>query len=112
MAYGGDVDKPMITIDEYMSFFVITSLAFGASFELPLVLVTLGMLEIIDQKFLRTKRRYAYLGLAVVAAVITPPDLLSMLMMLVPMLVLYEISVFFVGFFERRKQLQQDPAPL
>ena len=102
MGYGGDVDKPMITIDQYMSFFLTTSVMFGFAFELPLILVTLGILGIIDQSFLKKKRRYAIVVLAAASAIMTPPDLLSMLMMLGPMILLYEISVFFVGFFERR----------
>jgi sec-independent protein translocase protein TatC len=105
MNYGGDVDKPMITIDHYLGFFTQMCLMFGASFELPLVLIVLGMLGVVSQKFLREKRRYAIMILAVASAVITPPDLLSMVMMLGPMVILYEIAVFFVGFFEKKKAL-------
>lgn len=90
---GGDIDKPMITIDEYLSFFTTTTLMFGASFELPLILVVLAMIGIIDAEFLRAKRRFAIPALAVIAAVITPPDVISMLMMLVPLILLYEIAI-------------------
>lgn len=103
MAYGGDIDKPMITIDQYLSFFLVTGSMFGFSFELPLILVTLGLLGVIDQKFLKTKRRYAMVILSAAAAIMTPPDPMSMIIMLVPMVLLYEVSVFFVGFFERRQ---------
>lgn len=105
MTYGGEVDKPMITIDHYLGFFTQMCLMFGAAFELPLIIIVLGMLGIVTQKFLREKRRYAIMVLAVVSAVITPPDLLSMLMMLGPMIVLYEVAVFFVGFFEKKNTL-------
>jgi sec-independent protein translocase protein TatC len=104
MTFGGNTDQPMISIDEYMSFFLTTTLAFGVAFEMPLVISILGMLGIIDQKFLREKRRFAIMGIAIVAALITPPDLLSMLLMLVPMVALYEISILVVGFFERKNQ--------
>lgn len=103
MTFGGDIDKPMISIAEYMSFFVTTAIAFGVAFELPLIIVLLAMFGIVSQKFLKEKRRYAVMGIAVVAAVITPPDLLSMLMMLVPMVLLYEIAVVIVGFIERSR---------
>lgn len=103
MTYGGEVDKPMITIDHYMSFFTQTCLMFGAAFEMPMILIVLGMLGVVSQEFLRAKRRYAVMIIAILSAVITPPDVLSMIMMLVPMLALYEIGVFFVGFFERKK---------
>ena len=108
MTFGGDIDKPMISIDEYMSFFTHTSMAFGAAFEMPLVISTLGMLGIVSQKFLKEKRRYAVMLLAILSAIITPPDLLSMVLMLFPMLALYEISVFVVGFFERKRSQDQN----
>ncbi len=107
MTFGGDVDKPMISIDEYMSFFTHTSLAFGAAFEMPLVISTLGMLGLVSQKFLKEKRRYAVMLLAIVSAIITPPDLLSMVLMLFPMMALYEISVIIVGIFERKRNRLQ-----
>lgn len=103
MGYGGDVDKPMITIDQYLSFFVTTTLMFGLAFELPLVIVILGLMEIVSAKFLREKRRYAIVGMSILAAIITPPDLLSMLLMLGPMVLLYESSIFVVAFFERKR---------
>lgn len=103
MGYGGSTDQAMITIDQYMSFFLMTTLMFGLSFEMPLIIVILGMLGIVSSKFLREKRRFAIVLMAVLAAVITPPDLLSMAMMLAPMLLLYEVSVILVRFFEIRK---------
>lgn len=110
MTYGVGVDRPMITVDHYLGFFVLTTLMFGLCFELPLILVTLGMLGIVSQKFLREKRRYAIVGLAGVSAVVTPPDMISMLLMLVPMILLYEVSVLLVGFFERRKTNESSAA--
>lgn len=103
MGYGGTTDQAMITIDQYLSFFVMTTLMFGLSFEMPLIIVILGMLGIVSAKFLREKRRFAVVLMAAIAAVITPPDLLSMMMMLGPMLVLYEMSIILVRFFEAKK---------
>lgn len=101
--FGGDLDKPMITIDSYMNFFAQFCLMFGFTFELPLVLTILGMLGIVSSKFLREKRRFAVMILAIVAAIVTPPDVLSMTMMLVPLVAFYEISVILVTIFERRR---------
>ncbi len=93
---GGNVDKPMITIHEYLSFFIVTTLMFGLSFELPVVLMVLAMMGVVDAAYLKTKRRHALLILAVICAFITPPDGLSMIMMLVPMYVLYELSIWMI----------------
>ncbi len=103
MGYGGDIDKPMITIDMYLSFFVTTTLMFGLAFEMPLVIVILGTMGIISSRFLRDKRRYAVVVLAIISGVITPPDLLSMLMMLVPMVIMYEASLWIVYFIEKKQ---------
>ncbi|MFS4458884.1 twin-arginine translocase subunit TatC [Bdellovibrio sp. HCB2-146] len=104
MHFGGDVDKPMISIDQYLGFFTQMCLMFGAAFELPLIIVILGMMGIVSQSFLRKNRRYAVMTLAVISAIITPPDLLSMVMMLAPMWVLFEASVVIVGIFERKRE--------
>lgn len=101
--FGGDLDKPMITIDSYLSFFSQFCLMFGLTFELPLVLTILGMLGLVSSKFLREKRRFAVMILAIVAAIVTPPDVLSMTMMLVPLIAFYEVSVILVTLFEKKR---------
>ncbi len=103
--FGGSVDKPLITITEYLSFFATMILVFGASFELPLILVILGVLGLVSAATLREKRRYAIVAMATLAAVITPPDILSMLMLLVPLSILYEISILVVRLVERKRRL-------
>jgi sec-independent protein translocase protein TatC len=100
--FGGDQDKPMITIEHYLDFFTQFSLMFGVSFELPLVLSILAMLGIVSQKFLIEKGRYAVMILAVLAAVITPPDVMSMAIMLVPLIALYYIGVLLAGFLQKK----------
>jgi sec-independent protein translocase protein TatC len=102
--FGGNVDKPMITIDEYLSFITTTSVVFGLMFEMPLVLVILGMMGVIEQRTLRESRRYAIVLLSVISALVTPPDVLSMFLLLIPMILLYELSIILVGALAERSR--------
>ncbi len=104
MNFGGDIDKPMISIDQYMGFFTQMCLMFGVAFELPLVIIILGIMGIVSQEFLRKNRRYAIMVLAMICAIITPPDLLSMVMMLAPMVILFEAAILLVGVFEKKRE--------
>lgn len=106
--FGGGTDVAMITIKDYLGFFVTTTLLFGLAFELPLFLTIAGFLGLIDRKFLSEKRPYAIVILALVAAMLTPPDPVSMVVMLIPLLILYEASVISVGFFGSRKASVED----
>ncbi len=108
--FGGDIDKPMITIDQYLDFFSQFCLMFGVAFELPLIMSILGMMGIVSQRFLIDKGRYAVMILAVIAAVITPPDMMSMIIMLVPLITLYYVGVLVVGILEksRKEKLAQN----
>ncbi|MCX7978848.1 MAG: twin-arginine translocase subunit TatC [Bdellovibrionaceae bacterium] len=103
--FGAPQDKPMISINEYLSFFLQITLIFGVAFELPLVLATLALLGIISAEFLRQYRRYAVVIMSVLSAIITPPDLLSMVLMLVPMIFLYEASIFVVWMLEKNRKI-------
>jgi len=104
LGFGGGAEKPMITIKEYFSFFTSMMLVFGFAFELPLVIVVLGAMGVVNQTFLREKRRIMIVVLAVISAIVTPPDAASMLMLLVPLVLLYEISIYLVGLLGDRKK--------
>lgn len=103
MTFGGATDKPMITIDHYLGFVTQTSIVFGLCFQMPVVISFLGMLGIVSSRFLKEKRRFAVVGIAAVSAVAAPPDALSMILLLVPMWLLYEVSIVVVSFFEKRR---------
>jgi sec-independent protein translocase protein TatC len=90
-------------VSEYLDLIMTLILAFGSCFELPVLLSLLGRAGIVTSEDLRRMRRYAILGLAVVVAIVTPPDLLSMMSLLVPVLLLYEISIWLVRAIERRR---------
>ncbi|WP_040225157.1 twin-arginine translocase subunit TatC [Bhargavaea cecembensis] len=83
-----------IGVNEYFNFLFQITLPFGLVFQLPVVLLFFSRLGILDPALLVKFRKYAYFGLFVLAAFITPPDLFSHLFTTVPLLILYEISVF------------------
>ncbi|MDB2426015.1 twin-arginine translocase subunit TatC [bacterium] len=97
MNFGGGVDKPMLTIKEYLSFFITTTLVFGLAFEMPIIFAVLAKMGLVKKEFLKKNRRYAIVILAAMSAFLTPPDIISMGMMMVPLILLYEMSIILTG---------------
>jgi sec-independent protein translocase protein TatC len=79
--------------------------AFGVAFQLPVILTLLGQVGIIDSAYLSKMRRYAIVAVVGISAILTPPDLISMCSLAVPMLLLYEGAVVAVKLIERRRRL-------
>ena len=96
--------EPIITIDEYLKFATRLILAFGVIFEMPVVLVLLGLLGIVTPEGLRKYRRHAIVILAVSAAVLTPADVGTMFMLFTPMILLYEMSIWLVRLVVKRDE--------
>lgn len=84
---------PMIRANSYFSFMTNICLPFGFIFELPIVVVFLTRIGVIGPRFLRKVRRYAYLVIIILGVLISPPELVSHLSVVVPMMLLYEISI-------------------
>ena len=97
MTFGGEIDQPMLTIKEYLSFFITTTLVFGLAFEMPVIFAVLAKMGVVKKEFLQKNRRYAIVILAALSAFLTPPDIISMGMMMVPLILLYEISIILTG---------------
>lgn len=98
---------PVITIDRYFGFAIPFILAFGAITELPLVVTILSALGVITPRILIKYRRWAIMIGAIAAAFLSPPDALSMMMMLVPILLLYEVSILCSWVVARRRARRQ-----
>lgn len=93
LSFSTDVIVPMITIKSYISFVGTMLLAFGVVFELPLILMFLTKIGVATPAFLIQKRRHAIVIILIVSAFITPPDVITQLIMAVPLIVLYEAGV-------------------
>lgn len=87
---------PYFTITAFLSFISNMIFSFGLVFQLPCIFWFLGKLRILKPQFLQTNRKYAFLIILIVAAIITPPDVFSQLLISIPLFVLYEIGIFFV----------------
>jgi sec-independent protein translocase protein TatC len=99
---------PAIEVGEYLSFVTRLLLAFGAVFELPVVVMILSAMGLMTPAFMRSKRRHAILALTVMASLLTPGDLASTLLMLFPMMFLYEISILLSAAIQRRRALRDE----
>ncbi len=101
--------SPIITIGEYLRFATRLILAFGVIFELPLVMLLFSFFGLIDANTLRRYRRHAIVGVSVLAAILTPADVGTMLMMMGPLVLLYEFSILLVAMVDRRQLAEHSP---
>ncbi|MDR2487924.1 MAG: twin-arginine translocase subunit TatC [Desulfovibrio sp.] len=106
MSYSTDPIVAMPGLDETLSFVLHFLFAFGLVFELPLFVFFLSRLGIITADMMRKARRYAILANFIVAAVLTPPDVLSQLLMACPLILLYEISIIIAVVFGKKRTEQ------
>ena len=98
-------------VSDYLNLVTALLLAFGLCFQLPVVMSLLGLAGIISSKVMAEGRRYAIVGVVVVAAVVTPPDPISQLMLAIPLVLLYEVSIWCVRLIELRRRQADATTP-
>ncbi len=101
----GAVSAP--TLDSFVNYLTMFTLPTGLIFELPIVAIFLKRIGLIDQAFMRTYRKHAFVIFLVFAAIITPPDVVTQFLIATPLYILYEISIRVVGRVEKREAKEE-----
>lgn len=108
--YGSESLKPMIGLAKYFTFSVGLIFAFGLISELPLIMLILGRVGLIGYQVLAKNRKYALLINSILSAILTPtPDAYTMLLMMIPIQTLYELSIWLVKIFGKKKAPEPEP---
>jgi sec-independent protein translocase protein TatC len=110
LSFGTDYIRTLPSMREYLNFSTQLMFIFGLLFELPVVLTGLAWLGIISTDYLKRNRRYAYVLAFLVAAFLTP-DVVSMILMAIPLMALYEISIFGSRLIARKKSVMKEAEP-
>jgi len=103
--------RPLPSMKEYLSFSAKLLLAFGLVFELPMVLTFLARLGVVSVDFLKRNRKYAVLLFFVGAAILTPPDVVTQIMMALPLMAMYELSIVGARLFGKKKPHEDKAEP-
>ena len=107
LGFATDTIRPLPSMREYFGFAAKLLLAFGLVFELPLVLTFLARMGIVSVEFLKKNRKYAVLIFFTGAAILTPPDVITQIMMALPLMALYEISIIGARVFGKKKAKEE-----
>ncbi|MDZ7831375.1 MAG: twin-arginine translocase subunit TatC [Desulfobacterales bacterium] len=108
LGFATETLRPLPSMKEYLSFSAKLLLAFGFVFELPLVITFMARLGLVSVPFLKRNRKYALLLFFVGSALLTPPDVVTQIMMSVPLMILYEISIIGARVFGRKPLEPED----
>lgn len=106
--FGQPDDVALITVREYFKVLYRLLLLFGASFELPVILVLLAQFGLVSAEMLISHRRNAILVIGIFAALFAPPDILSMLLMMAPLYVFFEAAILVIKILEKKKRSSQE----
>jgi sec-independent protein translocase protein TatC len=109
VTYGLPTDMPLLTIDSYYGTCLQLMLLFGLAFEMPVLMVLLGFLGILQADALKEQRKNAIIGITVVSAFIAPPDAVSMLLLMGPLILMYEGARIVISLFEKKRASPTKP---
>jgi sec-independent protein translocase protein TatC len=109
---GGVTQEALPSVGNYLSFTMQFIMAFGIAFLLPILLMLLERSGIVTRDQLVSARRYMIVAAFAIAAVFTPPDILSQLLLAIPLVLLYELSLFAIWFTQRRRKKGAEAAPV
>lgn len=108
LSFGAEYWTPTITVANYLTFCIKLLLAFGAVFELPLLIAFLCKVQLISTKKLIYYRKYALLSSFIVAAMLTPPDIITQVLMALPLAILYEVGILAGKLLEKKREAKSD----
>ncbi len=109
LGFASETIRPLPSMKEYLSFSSKMLLAFGLAFELPLVITGLARFGLVDTAFLKKNRKYALLLFFIGAAILTPPDVVSQVMLAFPLMALYELSIIGARIFGAKPVTSEEP---
>ncbi len=110
LGFASQTIQALPSMREYLSFSAKLLLAFGLVFELPLVITFLAKLDLVSVEFLKKNRKYAILLFFVAAAIFTPPDVVTQIMMALPLMALYEVSILGARIFGKKRIEEEEKA--
>ena len=110
LGFADEYVQALPSVKQYFSFSIKLLFAFGIVFELPVVAFFLSKMGIVTPEFLKKKRKYALLLTFVLAAILTPPDVITQLMMAGPLILLYEIGILVARMARRKKETEEEAA--
>jgi sec-independent protein translocase protein TatC len=103
-----DVVKNDIDLDSYLSLIKTTVISCGLVFELPIVIYFLAKIGLVTADFLRKYRRYAYVIILILAAIVTPPDVVSQMIVTIPLAILFELSIFIAARITKQREKEMN----
>jgi sec-independent protein translocase protein TatC len=111
VSYGLPTDMPLLTIESYYGTCLKLMFMFGAAFEMPVLMILMGYLDLLHSETLKTQRRNAVIGITIVSALIAPPDAISMLMLMCPLIIMYEFARVVIQVFEKNRAKSNTSQP-